>query len=406
MRTCARGTGTSPASPLPLTLPLPLTCVGAGGQEQGGGDVGAELGQGAGLVRALQGAGGGGGPVPDPRGGIGRQVRRKPGHPVRVRAEFDPPVLDAFGVAFFDAVRVVAFAPRAHFRAEPVRDEVPGRAAPGRVGRVGVQEVRLQRRRPGRVQVDGFIHHGPGVRPGDRPGLQSLQGQRQTVRQGQAVTQKRPGGPRSHRQDTGDLSSHRHLLALCVLQGDRRCGQGVGGPHIGRGHQHLQRSKPRLPPGHAGQAVQALIRQNPQRIIPQRASPGRTSPISNGRTSLFRTGQIGAVRSSAVGAAPGDGIQRRRQRRNSRQGLPALRTPVRAFHKPIKSSSTDKKTTGRRDDGTGACEGVFRQLTRARAAELLHQHGLAFSRQTGLRLRDRAGASRNSPAPRGPPRPW
>ena len=139
--------------------------------------------------RALQGAGGGGGPVPDPRGGIGRQVRREPGHPVRVRAEFDPPVRGAFGVAFLDAVRVVAFAPRAHFRAEPVRDEVPGRAAAGRVRGGGVQEVRLQRPRPGRVQVDGFIHHGPGVLPGNRAGLQSLQGQRQRSCQGQALGQ-------------------------------------------------------------------------------------------------------------------------------------------------------------------------------------------------------------------------
>ena len=39
-------------------------------------DIGAELGQGPGLVGALQGTGRGGGPVPDPRRGIRRQVRR------------------------------------------------------------------------------------------------------------------------------------------------------------------------------------------------------------------------------------------------------------------------------------------------------------------------------------------
>ena len=184
----------------------------------------------------------------------------------------------------------------------------------GRVRCVGVQEVRLQRRRPGRIQVRGFIHHDPGVGPGDRPGLQRLQGQRQTVRQGQTVTQERPGGPRSHRQDTGDLSGHRHLLALGVLQGDRRCGHGVGGPHIGRCHQHLQRRKPRLHPGHVGQAVQALIRQIPQRIIPQRAGTGRTSR----RTISIRTdGSVGSATDGSAYQNRTDQCGRRRPRRRN-----------------------------------------------------------------------------------------
>lgn len=46
-------------------------------------------------------------------------------------------------------------------------------------------------------------------------------------------------------------------------------------------------------------------------------------------------------------AGPGDGIQRRSQRRDSRQGLPALRTPVRAFHTPNLVVTSDS------NDGTG-----------------------------------------------------
>ena len=111
--------------------------------------------------------------------------------------------------------------------------------------------------------------------------------------------------PTVRTQATSAVTAISWHFASC--SGHRRCSHGVGGPHIGRGHQHLQRSKPRLHPDHAGQAVQALIRQIPQRIIPQRAGPGRTSPAQN-RTdqSVIRTGQIGAVRSSAVGAAPGE----------------------------------------------------------------------------------------------------
>ena len=117
----------------------------------------------------------------------------EPGHPVAVRDELDPPVRRALGVALFDADRVVAFPPRARLGAEPARDEVPGRAPAGRVRRAGVQEVRLQRRRPGRIQAGGFVHHDPGVLPRERPGLQGLQGQRQRCRQRHG---SRPAAPR------------------------------------------------------------------------------------------------------------------------------------------------------------------------------------------------------------------
>ncbi len=190
-RTCARGDGTPPPAPAPAGAAGVV--AGAVGEEPGGGDVGAELGQGPGLVRALEGAGGGGGPVPDPGGGLGREVRGEPGHAVPVREELDPPVRGALGVACFDAGRVVAFAPGAGLGPEPGGHEFPGRAAAGRVRRVRVQEVRLQPGRPGRVQGAGFVEEDPGVGPGDRPGLQRGQGQRQRRGQGPGA---RPAGPR------------------------------------------------------------------------------------------------------------------------------------------------------------------------------------------------------------------
>ena len=139
------------------------------GEEPGGGEVGAELGEGPGLVGALEGAGGGGGPFPDPGRGVCREVGGEPGHAVAVREVFDPPVFGAFGVAFFDADRVVAFAPGACFGPEPGRDEVPGRAAPGGVGCVRGPGSALPGPLPGGVQAVGFVDDDPGVLPGDRP---------------------------------------------------------------------------------------------------------------------------------------------------------------------------------------------------------------------------------------------
>ena len=316
-RTCARGDGTPPAKPVRSRLPPPAGAAVAGagraaGEEPGGGDVGAELGEGPGLLRALEGAGGGGGPFPDPRGGVGRQVRGEPGHAVPVRDELDPPVRGACGVAFFDADRVVAFPPGAGLGPEPGRNEVPGRAAAGGVGRVGVQEVRLQPGRPGRIQAGGFLDEDPGVLPGDRPGPQRRQGQRQRRRQCPGVGQQGPGGAFADGQDTGDLGHQGHLLCRLFLRGRRRRRQEPGRPGVIGGQLNLQRGGPGLQPGHLGEPVQATVRQIPQRIsIPQGIGAGR----------------IGAGRIGAVSAGAGDGSQRSRGRGNGRQGLPALRTP-------------------------------------------------------------------------------
>ena len=82
-------------------------------------------------------------------------------------------------MAFFDADRVVAFPPGPGFVPEPGRDHVPGRAPPGRVRRVRVQEMGLQRGGAGGVQAGGLVDHDPGVLPRHRPLLQSGLGQRQ-----------------------------------------------------------------------------------------------------------------------------------------------------------------------------------------------------------------------------------
>ena len=102
-------------------------------QKQAGRDVGAELGQRPGLVRALQRPGRGGGPFPDPRGGVGGQVGVERGHAVAVRDELDPPVRGTLLMALLDAHRVVAFPPHPGLGPEPARRQLPRRTPPGRV---------------------------------------------------------------------------------------------------------------------------------------------------------------------------------------------------------------------------------------------------------------------------------
>ena len=151
--------------------------------------------------------------------------------------------------------------------AEPSRGEVPGRAPPGRIGRAGVQEMRLQPGRPNGIQTRGFVHEDPGVGPGDRPGLQGSQGQRQRRGQGLGLADQRPGALFTDGQDTGELGNHHHLLDRTVMRGQRRRRQGPGRRHIVRGQPNLQRREPGLQPRHLREPVQAGIRQIPQRII-------------------------------------------------------------------------------------------------------------------------------------------
>ncbi|BAS17843.1 hypothetical protein AHiyo8_61460 [Arthrobacter sp. Hiyo8] len=148
----------------------------------------------------------------------------EPGHAVAVREVFDPPLRGSCGVAFFDADGVVAFAPGAGFGPEPGRDELPA-GQPGRGWGVGVQEVRFHCRCSGGAQAVGFIDDDPGMLPGDRPGLEGGQGQRQVRGQCLGFGQEGAGGSFADGQDTGEL-------------GDQ--GELVGGGLPGRGRRRRQ----------------------------------------------------------------------------------------------------------------------------------------------------------------------
>ena len=235
--------------------------VVSGGEEPGGGDVGAELGQGPGLVRALEGAGGGGGPVPDPGGGVGREVGREPGHAVPVRGVLDPPVRGALGVACFDADRVVAFTPRPCLGPEPARGEVPGRAAAGRVRRGGVQEVRLQRGGPGGVQAGGFVDDDPGVLQEIAPACRAARVSGRAVVRVWRFEQEGCGGSFADGQDAGDLGDDGHLLGGVLLRGRRRRCQGPGRPGVV-----------------GGQPAPSAPRTGPPSGRPRRARPGNHPP--------------------------------------------------------------------------------------------------------------------------------
>ena len=195
--------------------------------------------------------------------------------------------------------------------------------------------------RPGRIQAGGFVDDDPGVGPGDRPGPQRGQGQRQPRCQRLGVGQEGCGGAFADGQDTGDLGHQGQLLGGAVLRGRRRRRQEPGRPGVIGGQLNLQRGRPGLQPGHLGEPVQATVRQIPQRIsITQRIGAGRS----------------GAGRIGAVSAGASDGSQRSRGRGHGRHGLPAVRTPrCSAFHDPIKSGGTDN------NDGTGC--GATRRRT-------------------------------------------
>ena len=187
---------------------------------------------------------------------------------------------------FFDADRVVAFAPRAHFRAEPARDKVPGRAARGPgSGASGSRKCASSAAAPAGSRLRGFVHHGPGVRPGDRAGLQRLQGQRQLrfVRASDSAS-KVPAAcsltVRAHASSDDD----RPTPGRCGPARMPPAAPSPGSPRVVRGQQHLQRRHPGFHPGHPGEPVQAGIRQIPQRIsapeltgVPGRINAGRIS---------------------------------------------------------------------------------------------------------------------------------
>ena len=290
-----------------------------------GGDVGAELGQGTCLGRALQGRGRRRWSGPTIPAAVSRRAGRRRTRPSRQSPGGIRPAgpLTLLVWRSLDAVRVVAFAPRAHFRAEPGRGEDPGRAAAGRVGGVGVQEVRLQRPRPGRVGRQQFdFHHGPGVLPGNRAGLQSLQGQRQPrdVRASYSPSKanRRLCSLTVRAQATSDTMTN--SLDRAVPRGRRRRRQAPGSPW--RSPRPAAPSTPpsRLPPGAPGEARPGRHPPNPAADQPTTDQTWRPRSWSR-RWTDRRWLRPGA----------GEYGQLSHRRGDRRQGLPALRTPYRVF---------------------------------------------------------------------------
>ena len=136
---------------------------------------------------------------------------------------------------------------------------------------------------PAAIQAAGFVHDDPGVLPGDRPGLQGGQGQRQRRRQGPGFGEEGRGGAFADGQDTGDLGHQGHLLGGAVLRGRRRRRQEPGCLRVVGGQPHPQRGGPGLQPGDLGEPVQATVRQPPQRIAVSQRVGSRRIGVASGR---------------------------------------------------------------------------------------------------------------------------
>ncbi|MDP9693550.1 UNVERIFIED_ORG: hypothetical protein J2X79_001098 [Arthrobacter globiformis] len=207
-----------------------------------------------------------GGAVPDPGRLVRGQIGREPGHPVPVRDVLHPPVRRRPGVAGLDADRVVPLPPGTHLRSEPARDKLPSRNAAGRLRRGRVQEVRLQRRRPGRIESRGLVDHDPGVLPRQGPCLQRGQRQRPARGQFQGVDQQCTRGAFADGQDTRDLRCHSHLPDGAIPRGLGRRRHGLLSVGIPGDELHLHSRKPGLDFGQLGQSVQVRVSLAPQRI--------------------------------------------------------------------------------------------------------------------------------------------
>ncbi|WP_371706635.1 hypothetical protein [Pseudarthrobacter sp. NIBRBAC000502771] len=81
-------------------------------------------------------------------------------------------------MALLDRLRVVAFPPAPDLGPEPGRDQFTGRCAPGRIGCVGVEEMRHQPGSPDSVKAFGFVGDDAGVLPRHGPGGQGLEHRR------------------------------------------------------------------------------------------------------------------------------------------------------------------------------------------------------------------------------------
>jgi len=120
----------------------------------------------------------------------------------------------------------------------------------------------LQGRRTGGVKARRFIHHGQGVLPGNRPGLQRRQCQRQLLGHGVGGGQERTCCPGIEGQEGADFRGDGHFLRL--YRRIRR--YGLGGVRIRHGSPGLQPSEPGLHHPRPGKNVQAPISQSGERI--------------------------------------------------------------------------------------------------------------------------------------------
>ncbi len=175
------------------------------------------------------------------------------------------PLLDRFGV--------VAFPPGPGLDPEPVRRQLPNRAAAGRVMCVqvrgvrvrciGWQEMRLQRRRPRRIKARRLICHHYRVLPRQGPGLQRLQSPRQAAGQGVGGGQERRRRPRTQGQHAPDLRRDRHLLRHHRRPRPRHSMRSLRVRHRSL---RLHPRNPRLHLPGPGKNIQAAIGQTGQRI--------------------------------------------------------------------------------------------------------------------------------------------
>ncbi len=333
-RTCARGTGTNPPAPARgrrrrcrCRRRPTSTRAGAGGEEPGGGDVGAELGQGPGLVRALEGAGGGGGPVPDPGGGVGREIGGEQAMPSRSG------VYSTRRSAALVAWR--ASMPAGWWRSRQVRALArnrdgtaprPGSRGPGSVLR-GPGSA-FQPGRPGRIQAAGFVHDDPGVGPGDRPGLKGGQGQRQRRRQGLGFGEEGRGGAFADGQDTGDLGHQGDLLDGAVPRGRR-----AGG------------ARAWLPARSRRPAAPSTPRSGPPAGRPRPARPDRHPPAAAADRRL-PTGRQQAHRRVSPGAAPAKAASAATEAATASTAAPlsALNSALHAVPRSIRQANHEPPT--------------------------------------------------------------
>src|SRR6478735_7234950 len=205
-----RGTGVvSSRGPAAATGAAAAPAEGRSGEK-----IRAKLGEGAILVGSLEAPGNSGVAVPDGRSLVCRQVCGQACHAVLLRSELEAPLRHALCVPYFDAVRMVAFAPDPGLAPEAVCGHLPCGATAGSVRRVRVEEVGLQRGRGVRVEGGGLLHHDAGVLPRHSSSLECFHSPGQRGRERVGLCQKCTGGTVADGQEAAYLRGDGHFLRL------------------------------------------------------------------------------------------------------------------------------------------------------------------------------------------------